>query len=108
MRAWVLLLIGAVSASAAGPLQVGLKGGIPLTDFFSAVKNSNFTFNPNTHRYIFGVSAELRLPLGFGVEVDALYRRMNFSGSSPAVTQSASDPAKARLSLMPGRAARPG
>jgi hypothetical protein len=88
MRAWLLALVCACTASAAGPLQIGLKGGIPLTDFFSAVKNTNFTFNPNTHSYLVGASLELRLPMGFGLEVDALYRRMKYSGATTTSTQS--------------------
>ncbi|HEY2013762.1 MAG TPA: hypothetical protein VGH38_09695, partial [Bryobacteraceae bacterium] len=31
------------------------------------------------NRYIIGVTGELRLPFGLGVEVDALYRHLNYT-----------------------------
>lgn len=59
----------------------GLRGGVPLTDFATTVQNQNFTFNTSTDRYIIGPTAELRVPFGLGVEVDALYRHMSYTGS---------------------------
>jgi opacity protein-like surface antigen len=35
-----------------------------------------------TNRYIIGPTAELHLPFGLGVELDALYRHVNYSGST--------------------------
>jgi opacity protein-like surface antigen len=63
------------------PFSFGVKLGVPLTDFFNTVQSSNFTFNPTTDRYIVGPTAEVHLPLGFGIEVDALYRHMSYNGS---------------------------
>jgi opacity protein-like surface antigen len=62
----------------------GIRGGVPLTDFASTVQNQNFTFNTTTGRYVIGPTAELRLPFGLGVEVDALYRHMSYTGSGLA------------------------
>ena len=62
----------------AGPLGVGIRGGVPLTDFFDNVNSGNFILKSSTHRYIVGPTVELRLPAGFGVEADALYRRFNY------------------------------
>jgi Outer membrane protein beta-barrel domain len=59
----------------------GIKGGVPLTDFFSTVQSQSFTFNPSTNRYIVGPTAELHFPFGLGVEVDALYRHMSYTGA---------------------------
>lgn len=56
------------------------QGGVPLTDFFTTEVPGSHT---NTNRYIIGPTAELHLPLGFGVEVDALYRHMGYVGGSP-------------------------
>lgn len=52
-----------------------------MTDFLNAAKSQNFTFTTSTNRYIVGPTAELRLPFGLGVEVDALYRRFSYNGT---------------------------
>jgi opacity protein-like surface antigen len=77
-----LLMAG---AGLAGPLSVGIRGGIPLTDSFENVHNGNFVLTSTTHRYIVGPTVELRLPAGFGLEFDALYRRLNYDSSSNLV-----------------------
>jgi hypothetical protein len=61
--------------------SAGIKGGVPLTDFFTTVQNQTFSFNPTTNRYIIGPTAELHFPFGLGLEVDALYRHMSYTGS---------------------------
>jgi opacity protein-like surface antigen len=82
------LLLGS-SAFAAGPLSVGLKAGLPLTDFFNSVNSGNpqglLSFSSGTNRYIFGPTVELRLPAGFGLEFDALYRHFNYNTSFSAI-----------------------
>jgi opacity protein-like surface antigen len=72
-----------LSAAAAfsQPFSFGVKGGLPMTDFLNAVKTQNFTSTTTTNRYIIGPTAELRLPFGLGVEVDALYRHFSFGSS---------------------------
>ncbi|HEX3875701.1 MAG TPA: porin family protein [Bryobacteraceae bacterium] len=62
--------------------SAGVKGGVPLTDFFSTVSNQSYSFNPNTSRYIIGPTAEIHFPFGIGVEVDALYRHMSYTSNS--------------------------
>ena len=74
-----------MTASAAGPFSFGIKAGVPLTDFVDAATGPRSGFQSVTNRYIVGPSAELRLPFGLGVELDALYRRMNYSGSTSLV-----------------------
>jgi opacity protein-like surface antigen len=69
------------SAAVAGPLSFGIRAGVPLTDFIDSVNSGNSVVTSTTHRYIVGPSLELRLPAGFGVEVDALYRRLNYNAS---------------------------
>ena len=76
---WLLLMLP--SAGVAGPFSLGIRGGIPLTDFFDNVNSGNFVLQSTTNRYIVGPTAELRLPAGFGLEVDALYRRFNYNSS---------------------------
>ncbi|MDR3701325.1 MAG: outer membrane beta-barrel protein [Candidatus Sulfopaludibacter sp.] len=58
----------------AQPFSAGLKVGLPLTDFVNTVNGAS----ASTQRYLVGPTAELHLPWGFGVEVDALYRHFNY------------------------------
>ena len=51
---------------------------MPLTDFLSAAENGGYAVS--TPRYVIGGTAEVRLPRGFGVECDALYRRLHYDG----------------------------
>jgi opacity protein-like surface antigen len=80
MRLLFLLLLIATSAFCQ-PFSFGLRGGVPMTEFLNAAKSQNFTFTTSTNRYIVGPTAELRLPFGLGVEVDALYRRFSYNGT---------------------------
>jgi hypothetical protein len=80
MRPVLLLLLGSISVFAQ-PFSAGIKAGIPLTDFLTAAGNGTFDYTAPTQRYIVGGVAELRLPLGLGVEFDALYRRLSYTGS---------------------------
>ena len=87
MRLLFLLLAGAAGAFCQ-PFSFGVKGGVPLTDFLSAAESGHLNYFTTTNRYIAGVTAELRLPFGLGVEVDALYRHLNYqeSGSGSSLT----------------------
>jgi len=79
MRPLLVLFLGALSL-AAQPFSFGVKGGVPLTDTLSVIENPE-NFHTSTNRYIVGATAELHLPFGFGVEVDALYRHMSYTSS---------------------------
>jgi hypothetical protein len=70
------------------PFGVGLKGGVPMTDFLSAAGQSNppLTFLASTNRYVIGPMAELRFPFGLGVEVNALYRHYGFSSTGALIS----------------------
>lgn len=84
MRALILLLFGS-TAVLAQPFTAGIKAGIPLTDFLNAAGNGMFDYTAPMQHYIVGGVAELRLPKGFGIEVDALYRRLQYTGSGNLV-----------------------
>jgi len=84
MRPLFLLLFGAAAAFSQ-PFSFGVKAGVPLTDFLSTVQSPNFGFNSNTKRYIVGPTVELRLPFGLGIELDALYRRLDYTSSANLV-----------------------
>jgi hypothetical protein len=78
MRPFFLFLLGAASL-AAQPISFGVKGGVPLTDFIDTVSNgTSFKALADTKRYIVGPMFELRLPWGFSIEADALFRRLDY------------------------------
>jgi len=80
MRPVLLFLLGSISVFAQ-PFSAGIKAGVPLNDFLSAAGNGTFDYTAPTQRYVVGGMAEVRLPLGLGVEFDALYRKLGFNGS---------------------------
>ena len=80
MRPVLLLLLGSTFAFAQ-PFSAGIKAGIPLTDFLNAASNGTFNYSAPNQRYIIGGVAEVRFPLGIGVEFDALYRKLSYTGS---------------------------
>ena len=85
MRPLCLLLLSLLLSTAAAfsqPFSFGVKGGMPLTDFVSAVRAQNINASTTTNRYILGVTGEARLPFGLGVEVDVLYRHFRYNSSS--------------------------
>lgn len=71
----IVLACAAFPLQAQLPLGFGLKGGARLTDFTSG--SSGVT--SADHVYTIGPYAELRLPAGFSVEADLLYKK---SGST--------------------------
>src|SRR5436305_12797721 len=84
MRSILALLVGA-SAAFAQPVSFGVKAGVPWTDFIDAVNGSRTSVTTTTNRYIVGPTIEVRLPAGFGVEADALYRHFRFNSTSNLV-----------------------
>jgi hypothetical protein len=56
-----------------------------MTNFIDTVSGSYSTVDSVTNRYIVGPTAELRLPFGLGVEIDALYRHFNYHSSTNIV-----------------------
>jgi opacity protein-like surface antigen len=87
MRPLLVLLLTATPAFSQ-LFSFGLKGGVPLTDFVDAASGTNPTgfidFATHTNRYLIGPTGELHLPFGFSVEVDILYRHVNYQESAQA------------------------
>ncbi|MGH9719290.1 MAG: hypothetical protein ACRD8O_03705 [Bryobacteraceae bacterium] len=81
MKSLLISLLFA-SASLAQPIGLGVKAGIPFTDFFD-VAGGGTNLSSVTRRYTLGPYAELRLPFGLGVEVNALYKRFNYQITNP-------------------------
>ena len=88
MKTLFLLFLGA-GAAFCQPFSFGVRGGVPLTDFIDAAKSTNangfLNYATHTNRYIIGVTGELRLPFGLGIELDALYRHLNYQSSQQLV-----------------------
>ena len=84
MRPVLLILLGSTSVFAQ-PFSAGIKAGVPLNDFLNAAGSGTFNYTAANQRYVVGGMAEVRLPLGLGVEVDALYRRLSYTGSGNLV-----------------------
>src|ERR1039458_1782909 len=94
MRPLLLLLLGATFAISQ-PFSFGVKGGVPLTDFIDAAGSSSsaagfLDFATHTNRYIGGPTGEVRLPFRLGIEVDALYRHLDYQSSSQTATATTS------------------
>jgi hypothetical protein len=87
MRPLFLFLLGAATL-AAQPVSFGAKIGLPLNDFIDTVSSGNSSLRSltTTHRYIVGPDLELRLPWGFAIEVDALYRKFDFQSPTSVVS----------------------
>lgn len=83
MKLASLFLAGTISVF--GQLSFGVRGGIPFTNFFQAASNPSETFNSSATRFIIGPTVELRLPAGFGLEGDALFRRFQYNASANLV-----------------------
>lgn len=83
MKSFLLFLLGC-TAVGAQPISVGIKGGLPLTEFVDTLSDAGVTLRSSNH-LIIGPSVELRLPGGVGVELDLLYRRFNYNANSTVV-----------------------
>lgn len=62
-------------------VSFGVKGGVPATDAFKTARAAGNGYVSGTKRYVAGGTFEVRLPAGIGVELDALYRRLNYEAS---------------------------
>jgi hypothetical protein len=67
------------------PVQIGLKGGMPLSNTFSTSGAGGLKFSSADRRYIVGATGEFRIfgPVSF--EVDTLFRRVGFDYSGPDI-----------------------
>jgi opacity protein-like surface antigen len=81
MRLLCLLFIGAISAWSQH-FSGGIKAGLPFTDFLNTVESGKISYHSVPNRYLIGVGGELRLPFGLGVELDAIYRHLNYSSTA--------------------------
>lgn len=85
MKLLMLWLAGTMSVF--GQLSFGIRGGLPLTNFFQSISNPDETFTSNATRFTIGPTVELHLPAGFGLEADALFRHFHYEGSAGLVDE---------------------
>jgi opacity protein-like surface antigen len=78
--------VSAFGQESSSPIGIGVKGGIPLNDAFVVRQENPVDYIADTHRYTFGPYLEVRLPAGFGVELDALYQTYEYRQVVPAPT----------------------
>ncbi len=85
-KLFVFSMFGAIGMYAQH-IGAGVRIGTPLSDFLSAESKIGAATNVVTGKgnLIVGPMFELRLPLGLGVEVDALYRRWDPKGAIAGV-----------------------
>jgi hypothetical protein len=81
-RIALALLVPASLAFAGGPLSLGIKGGVPFTDAFHTATSGNVSYVTNNKYWTLGPELDVNLPFGLGIEVDALYRRLNFESTT--------------------------
>jgi Outer membrane protein beta-barrel domain len=77
-----LLFCSAVFGQA---VSVGVKLGGPLTDAFHLATDTA-AYRDTSFPFVVGPTAEFRLPFGFGIEVDALYRNLSYDFTNQSVT----------------------
>lgn len=85
MKLVLLFLLGTTGVSA--QFSFGVRGGLPLTNFFQAASNPDETFTSSATRFIIGPTVELRLPAGLSLEGDALFRHFQYTGSTNLVDE---------------------
>jgi hypothetical protein len=76
MLAVACLLTVTATSAFAQRISVGIKAGVPLTDVFETA-HTDLPFEAQTKRYTIGPVVDIGLPLGFGVEFGAMYKRFD-------------------------------
>jgi len=77
MRSALLLFTFALNTFAAGPILFGVRGGVPFN--IGDTLTSGLSSFSSTRRFEVGPTVGVRLPLGFSVEGDALFRRQTLN-----------------------------
>src|SRR5437870_13790465 len=88
MRAFLLLFPLAFNSFAAGPISFGARCCVPFNDTTSSI-TSGFGGLSSSQRFEVGPTVGVRLPLGFSIEGDALFKRETMSlGQFSGITAS--------------------
>jgi hypothetical protein len=69
---------------------LGVKGGFPTTDQLTSNRGATATLHHESN-YIVGPMAEVRIPFGFALEVDGLYRAANYTVTNAPIGSASID-----------------
>jgi hypothetical protein len=99
-----LCLLVLAGLAVAQPFGVGVKLGAPLTDAFQQQSFSSLsTFTASSSHFTVGPYVEVRLPLNFALEVDALHRGYNYRNAVGSTSNSDWEfPVLAKYKLLKG------
>lgn len=75
------LLLAGAAAYPADIFSFGVKGGAPLNGAFNGAKTGSVRYFPHNDPFTVGPELDFNLPFGFGIEVDALFRPLEFRSS---------------------------
>ena len=109
IRKFLVCAVFSLAAASAQNIGYGVRGGVPLNDFLNAESKTGAITNvvKGKGNVVIGPMFEVRLPLGLGIEMDALYRRWNADGPlSKGSANSWEFPIYGKIK-MPGVIARP-
>jgi opacity protein-like surface antigen len=81
MKRFVFALLFAAPFAYPQLISFGVKAGVPFTDAFKTAQSGDLGYVSDTKRYTVGPTVEVNLPFGLGIELDALYRRLNYEAS---------------------------
>ena len=91
-----------IGLSHAQPVSGGFKLGLPFTDAFTTVQNLSAP-PASASSYELGVYGEVRLPLKFSIEMDALHRGYTFNSRTGSTSASSWEfPIVAKYHLLKG------
>jgi hypothetical protein len=76
-----VLLVCTAAPALAQRFSIGVKAGIPLTDYLQ----TSGLYSSKTNRYTLGLAVDIRLRKGLSVEAGALYRRLHYTFAFPGV-----------------------
>lgn len=82
MRRLAILSLWLAAAALAQPLDVGIKGGVPVSEGSFQIPYSKGGGRTTLNRYTVGPTAEFGLPLGLTFEADLLYKHSHSAGAA--------------------------
>jgi opacity protein-like surface antigen len=80
----LLVCLLAAPVAFAQNFSFGVKGGVPLANSLKVTNPATYVSNKSP--FVLGPAAELRLPLGLGLEADLLYRHLQYTSASNVKT----------------------
>jgi len=82
MKSRLLLFSLLFASTAFAQVSIGVKAGLPVTDLFQTGSLPTLQYFTDTHRYTIGPTLEIHLPKNLSLEVDALYKRLDYGATT--------------------------